>query len=129
MRQQCERRANTKNPFCKLRALAQVYAKRLRSLYHEPTSQKIGTTPTIQGEEENSRGRCGGHEGHQLTAISGKDSPTQAGGRIRNVQETQSDRGKVTLSQYVRRPTGRSVLEKSSVSKSLERKNGVRGDV
>lgn len=84
---------------------------------------------TIQGEEENSCGRDGGHEGHQQTAISGKDSPTQGGGRIRNIQETQSDRGRATLSQYVRRPTGRSVPEKSSVSKNLERKNGARGDV
>ena len=84
---------------------------------------------TIQGEEENSCGRDGGHEGHQQTAISGKDSPTQGGGRIRNIQETQSDRGRATLSQYVRRPTGRSVPEKFSVSKNLERKNGVRGDV
>ena len=96
--------------------------KQLRSLYHVPTSQKVGTSPTKQGEEENSCGRDGGHEGHQPTAISGKDSPTQGEGRIRNIQETQSDRGKVTLSQYVRRPTGRSVPEKSSVSKSLEKK-------
>lgn len=94
MRQQCKRRANTKNPFCKLRALAQVCAERLRSLYHEPTSQKIGTTPTIQGEEENSRGRDGGHEGHQLTAISGKDSPTQAGGRIRTFKKHKATVGK-----------------------------------
>ena len=95
--------------------------EQLRSLYHVPTSQKIGTTPTIQGEEENSCGRDGGHEGHQPTAISGKDSPTQGGGRIRKVQETQSDRGKATLSQYVRRPTGQSVLEKFCVKKPEKR--------
>ena len=52
VRQQCERRANTKNPFRKLGALAQVCAKRLRSLYHESMSLKIGTTRTIQGEEK-----------------------------------------------------------------------------
>ena len=34
----------------------------------------------------------------------------------------QSDCGKAMLSQYVRRPMGRSVPEKSSVSKSLEKK-------
>ena len=88
----------------------------LRSRYHVPT------TPTIQGEEENSCGRDGGHEGHQPTVISGKDSPTQGEGRIRNIQETQSDCGKAMLSQYVRQPTGRSVPKKSSVSKSLEKK-------
>ena len=120
--QQHECGANAKNPFRELRALAQVCTEQLRSLYHVPTSQKIGTTPTIQGEEENSCGRDGRHEGHQPTAILGKDSPTQGEGRIRNIQETQSDRGKATLSQYVRRPTGRSVLEKSSVSKSLKKK-------
>ena len=127
--QQRESGANAKNPFGKLPALAQVCTEQLRSLYHVPTSQKIGTTPTIQGEEENSCGRDGGHEGHQQTVISGKDSPTPDGGRIRNIQETQSDRGRATLSKYVRRPTGRSVPEKSSVSKSLKRKNGARGDV
>ena len=124
--QQHECGANAKNPFRELRALAQVCTEQLRSLYHVPTSQKIGTTPTIQGEEENSCGRDGRHEGHQPTAILGKDSPTQGEGRIRNIQETQSDRGKATLSQYVRRPTGRSVLEKSSVSKSLKKKKMVR---
>ena len=96
--------------------------EQLRSLYHVPTSPKIGTTPTIQGGEENSCGRDGGHEGHQPTAMLGKDSPTQGKGRIRNIQETQSERGKVTLSQYVRRPTGRSVPEKSSGAKSLKKK-------
>ena len=127
MRQQCERRANTKNPFRKLGALAQVCAKRLRSLYHESTSLKIGTTRTIQGEEENSRGRDGEHEGHQPTATLGKNSLTQGGGRIRNVQGTQSDPGKAKLSMSDDQRA--EVCRKNLVSKSLDRENGARGDV
>ena len=40
--QQRECGAKAKNPFRKLRALAQVCTEQLRSLYHVPTSQKIG---------------------------------------------------------------------------------------